>query len=109
VRRADEEAEIRAFDVARRAFYRGTLMVAASGPVDWEAVGSFVQPRVAARRAAERPPAARATVRPRSRWWQSWWFWAIAGGAVIAVGTVAYFADPSSGEAEDVRLRIVAP
>lgn len=109
VGRAGEEAELRAFDVARGAFYRGSLMVPIRGALDRERLVGFVGVRASAAvgetgRAEEAPQP-----RERQSRWGQWWVWAIVGAAVIAVAAVAYFAYPGGGTEQDVRLRLVAP
>jgi len=116
VRRVGDEAELRAFNVERGAFYRGTLMVPARGAVDADELGEFVAARAGAAgggaasgdEEGEEGEDGGGGSRGWASWWE-WWVWAVVGAAVLGVAAVAYFAFPGGTEDQDVRLRIVAP
>lgn len=113
VRQAGEELEVRAFDVARGAFYRGTLMLPALAEPDEDELSGFVLPRARAASAgrggggedaeprAERP--ARRSI------WSQWWMWVIVGGVVAAAAVVGYVATPTRVEDTGVTLDVVVP
>jgi hypothetical protein len=115
VRLVGSELELRAFDVARGAFYRGTLMIPALSPPDAAQVSAFVRPRAAAAAASETPARAssQAQAEPeqprRRRRLGRWWVWVIAGGAAAAAVLVAVLATPREVEDTGVTVRIVAP
>lgn len=110
VRVVGSELELRAFDVTRSAFYRGTLMIPALSPPDAAEVTDFVRPRVAAAAGASSTQAPAEPEPPRRRRRGGrWWVWVIAGGAAAAAVLVAVLATPREVEDTGVTVRIVAP
>jgi hypothetical protein len=106
VRQVGGELELRAFNVERAAFYRGTLMIPAAAPPDADELIDFVRPRAAALTAAAPGEAEQAQPRRRR---SRWWIWAIVGGAVAAAALVGYLVQPDEVEDGGVILRITAP
>lgn len=107
VRSVGDEAELRAYNVEREAFYRGTLMISASTAPNTDEILSFVSPRVSALDVgeAEGEEEEERPTRRRNRWW----IWAIVGGAVAAAVLVGYLVQPDEVEDQGVNLRITAP
>ncbi len=110
VRQAGGELELRGFNVARGAFYRGTLMLPANEPPEAEEVLAFVLPRARAVVAGAGGEAEVEEEEPERRSiWSRWWVWVLIGGAVAVAAVVGYFVTPTQVEDTGVTLRVVVP